>query len=234
MFKYCLQSQLYKVAGPNIYSEIYTVVAITNWLSKGLSKVLPPNIIPNLDKLALCGHSRGGKTTFAIALRKLNITTDLKFSAIIGLDPVDGPDIQTQSFPHILTYVPHSFNLDMATLVIGSGLGDIKKHILLPPCSPKGVNHENFFNECNKPSWYFVAEDYGHTDMMDDDTKGVKGMLSYCFCKNGESRKPMRIFVGGVMIAFLKAYIVGDNIDLLAIRDNDASVPVKMKFSYIV
>jgi chlorophyllase len=70
--------------------------------------------------------------------------------------------------------------------------------------------------------------------MMDDDTKGVKGMLSYCFCKNGESRKPMRIFVGGVMIAFLKAYIVGDNIDLLAIRDNDASVPVKMKFSYIV
>jgi chlorophyllase len=234
MFKYCLQSQLYKVAGPNIYSEIYTVVAITNWLSKGLSKVLPPNIIPNLDKLALCGHSRGGKTAFAIALRKLNTTTDLKFSAIIGLDPIDGPDIRTQSFPHILTYVPHSFNFDMATLVIGSGLGDIKKHLLLPPCSPKGVNHENFFNECNKPSWYFVAEDYGHTDMMDDDTKGVKGMLSYCFCKNGESRKPMRIFVGGVMIAFLKAYIVGDNVDLLAIKDNNASVPVKMKFGYIV
>jgi chlorophyllase len=222
------------VAGPDITDEIYSVAAITNWLSKRLSKILPPNIIPNLDKLALGGHSRGGKTSFAIALRKLNITTNLKFSAIIGVDPVDGTDTGNQTSPPILTYVPRSFNYDMATLVIGSGLGDIKKHILLPPCSPKGVNHENFFNECNKPSWYFVAEDYGHTDMMDDDTKGVKGMLSYCFCKNGESRKPMRIFVGGVMIAFLKAYIVGDNVDLLAIKDNNASVPVKMKFGYIV
>ncbi|GAU41496.1 hypothetical protein TSUD_13780 [Trifolium subterraneum] len=226
--------QLYKVAGPDIYGDIYSVVAITNWLSKGLNKILPPNIIPNLDKVALGGHSRGGKTSFAIALRKLNITTDLKFSAIIGVDPIDGIDTGLQTAPPILTYVPHSFNLDMATLVIGSGLGDIRKNLLFPPCSPKGINHENYFNECNKPSWHFVAEHYGHTDMMDDDTKGVKGMMSYCFCINGESRKPMRIFVGGVMVAFLKAYIVGDNVDLLAIRDKNLSVPLEMKFDYIV
>ncbi|XP_045798020.1 uncharacterized protein LOC123892259 [Trifolium pratense] len=228
--------QLYEVAGPDINDDIYYVVAITNWLSRGLSKILPPNIIPNLEKLALGGHSRGGKTTFAIALGKLNITTDLKFSAIIGVDPIDGIDTGIQTYPHILTYVPHSFNFEMPTLVFGSGLGDVKKNLLLPPCSPKGVNHENFFNECNKPSWHFVAEDYGHNDMMDDDTNynGVKGRLSYCFCKNGESRKPMRIFVGGVMTAFLKAYIVGDNVDLLAIRDKNVSVPLKMKFDYIV
>ncbi|PNX77228.1 chlorophyllase chloroplastic-like [Trifolium pratense] len=225
---------MYEVAGPNINGDIYSVVAITNWLSRGLGKILPPNIIPNLDKLALGGHSRGGKTTFAIALGKLNITTDLKFSAIIGVDPIDGIDTGLQTLPPILTYVPHSFNFDMPTLVIGSGLGDVKKNLLFPPCSPKGINHENFYNECNKPSWHFVAEDYGHADMMDDDTKGVKGRISYCFCINGESRKPMRIFVGGVMTAFLKAYIVGDNVDLLAIRDKNVSVPLKMKFDYIV
>ncbi|XP_045799106.1 chlorophyllase-2-like [Trifolium pratense] len=226
--------QLYEVDLPNINGEIYSVVAITNWLFKGLSKILPSNIIPNLDKLALGGHSCGGKTSFAIALRKLNITTDLKFSAIIGVDPIDGPETGIHTSPQILTYVPHSFNFDMATLVIGSGLGDLKKNLLFPPCSPIGVNHENFFNECNKPSWHFVAEHYGHNDMMDDDTKGGKGKLSYCFCKNGQSRKPIRKFVGGVMVAFLKAYIVGDNVDLLAIRDKNVSVPLEMKFDYIV
>ncbi|WJX17141.1 Chlorophyllase-2 [Trifolium repens] len=226
--------QLYTVAGPDITDEIYSVAAITNWLSKRLSKILPPNIIPNLDKLALGGHSRGGKTSFAIALRKLNITTNLKFSAIIGVDPVDGTDTGNQTSPPILTYVPRSFNYDMATLVIGSGLGDVKKNLLFPPCAPKGVNHENFFNECNKPSWHFVADDYGHVDMLDDDTKGVRGKFSYCLCKNGESRKPMRIFVGGVIVAFLKAYLDGDNVDLLAIRDKNVSIPLEMKFDYVV
>jgi chlorophyllase len=222
------------VAGPDITDEIYSVAAITNWLSKRLIKILPPNIIPNLDKLALGGHSRGGKTSFAIALRKLNITTDLKFSAIIGVDPVDGTDAGNQTSPPILTYVPRSFNYDMATLIIGSGLGDVKKNLLFPPCAPKGVNHENFFNECNKPSWHFVADDYGHVDMLDDDTKGVRGKFSYCLCKNGKSRKPMRIFVGGVIVAFLKAYLDGDNVDLLAIRDKNVSIPLEMKFDYVV
>ena len=222
------------MAGPDITEEIYSVAAITNWLYKGLSKILPPNIKPNFDKLALGGHSRGGKTSFAVALRKLNITTDLKFSAIIGVDPVDGMDKGKQTSPPILTYVPHSFDYDMATLVIGSGLGDMKKNPLFPPCAPKGVNHEDFFSECEKPSWYFLAKDYGHVDMLDDDTKGVRGKVSYCLCKNGESRKPMRIFVGGVMVAFLKAYLHGDNVDLMAIRDKNVSVPIEMKFDYFV
>ncbi|KEH41057.1 putative chlorophyllase [Medicago truncatula] len=226
--------QLYTVAGPDITEEIYSVAAITNWLSKGLSKILPLNIKPNFHKLALGGHSRGGKTSFAVALRKLNMTTDLKFSAIIGVDPVDGMDKGKQTSPPILTYVPHSFDYDMATLVIGSGLGDVKKNPLFPPCAPKGVNHEDFFSECEKPSWYFVAKDYGHVDMLDDDTKGVRGKVSYCLCKNGESRKPMRMFVGGVMVAFLKAYLHGDNVDLLAIRDKNLSVPIEMKFDYFV
>ncbi|XP_058728367.1 chlorophyllase-2-like [Vicia villosa] len=226
--------QLYTVAGPDISDEIYSVAAITNWLSEGLCKILPPNIEPNFHKLALGGHSRGGKTSFAIALRKLNIITDLKFSAIIGVDPVDGMDMGKQTSPPVLTYVPHSFDFDMATLVIGSGLGDVKRNPLFPPCAPKGVNHENFFSECDKPCWYFVAKDYGHVDMLDDDTKGVRGKASYCLCKNGESRKPMRMFVGGVMVAFLKAYLNDDNGDLLAIRDKKVSLPVEIKFDHYV
>ncbi|KAG4995687.1 hypothetical protein AAZX31_10G003300 [Glycine max] len=222
--------QLYTVAGPDTSDEIHSAAAITNWLSEGLCKFLPPNVRPNLSKLALAGHSRGGKTAFALALRKLNITTNLKFSALIGVDPVDGMDKGKQTPPPVLTYVPNSFDFDMAVMVIGSGLGEVKRNPLFPPCAPKGVNHENFFNECKKPAWYFVAKDYGHSDMLDDDTKGIRGKATNCLCKNGESRKPMRRFVGGVIVAFLKAYLHDDNEDLLTIRDRHVSLPVEIKF----
>ncbi|KAJ1400755.1 Chlorophyllase [Sesbania bispinosa] len=228
--------QLYILTGPDTSDEIRSTAAITNWLPEGLGKFLPPNVKPNFGKLALGGHSRGGKTAFALALKKLNITTNLKFSALIGVDPIDGTEKGKQTPPPVLTYVPHSFDFGgMATMVIGSGLGEESRlPYVLPPCAPKGVNHEDFFNECNKPAWYFVAKDYGHVDMLDDYTMGFKGQLTYYLCKNGDSRKPMRRFVGGVTVAFLKAYLLGDNGDLLAIRDKHVSVPLEFKFANFV
>ena len=68
--------------------------------------------------------------------------------------------------------------------------------------------------------------DYGHLDMLDDYTLGVTWKITYCLCKNGESRKPIRTFVGAVMVAFLKAYSYGDNVDLLAIREGKVRVTV--------
>ncbi|XP_028751543.1 chlorophyllase-2, chloroplastic [Neltuma alba] len=221
--------QLYSVAGPDISDEIHSTAAITNWLGEGLSKYLPPNVKPNCSKIALGGHSRGGKTAFAVALKKLNTTTNLKFSALIGIDPVDGMDKGKQTPPPVLTYIPHSFDFDMAAMVIGSELGELKKNPLFPPCAPKGVNHREFYDECPKPSWHFVAGEYGHLDMLDDDTRGIRGKATYCFCKNGESRKPMRRFVGGAIVAFLKAYLLADDQDLIAIRDRHLSMPLDLK-----
>ncbi|KAJ7954839.1 Chlorophyllase [Quillaja saponaria] len=221
--------QLYTVAGPDTSDEIQSSAAITTWLSKGLHEFLPPQIKPNINKLGLGGHSRGGKTAFALALRKLNTTTTLKFSALIGVDPVDGMDKGKQTPPPILTYAPHSFDIDMAVMVIGSELGEVKRNPLFPPCAPKGINHEDFFNECRKPAYHFVAKDYGHVDMLDDDTKGIRGKATYCLCKNGKSREPMRRFVGGAVVAFLKAYLQGDNSDLLAITDGHGMAPVDLK-----
>lgn len=115
-------------------------------------------------------------------------------------------------------------------LVVGSGLGEVRQNPLFPPCAPKGVNHEDFYNECCKPTYYFVAKDYGHLDMLDDDTKGIRGKTSYCLCKNGESRLPMRKFVGGILVAFLKAYLEGDSRELVAIREGDHEmVPLQIQ-----
>lgn len=219
--------QLYEVAGADSTGEIKSAAATTNWLSEGLQERLPPNVHPNLSKLGLAGHSRGGKTAFALALTKA--ATALKFSALIGIDPVDGMDKGKQTPPPVLTYIPHSFDLDMAVMVIGSGLGEVKKNPLFPPCAPKGVNHEDFFNECRKPACHFVAKDYGHLDMLDDDTKGIRGRTTYCLCKNGKSREPMRRFVGGIVVAFMKAYLEGDTSDLMSIRYGHETAPVELQ-----
>lgn len=219
--------QLYNIAGPDSKEEIYATATIIEWLSKGLKDVLPLNIRPNLHKLALSGHSRGGKVAFALALNKV-ATSPLKLSALIGIDPVDGMGKDKQTPPPVLTYVPRSFNLNgMPVLVIGSGLGEIKKNPLFPPCAPKGVNHENFYEESQNPAWYFLVKDYGHLDVLDDDTKGVKGKATYCLCKNGKCREPMRKFVGGVIVAFLNAYLLGDDSKLISIREGSETIPVE-------
>ncbi|CAI9118384.1 OLC1v1019949C1 [Oldenlandia corymbosa var. corymbosa] len=218
--------QLYLVTGCDATEEIKSAAAITNWFPEGLQDCLPPNVRPNLSKLALSGHSRGGKEAFALALGRVIPKPPLKFSALIGVDPVDGMDKGKQTPPPVLTYIPHSFDLEMPVLVLGSGLGEIKRNPLYPPCAPKGVNHGDFFNECEKPAYYFVVKDYGHVDMLDDDTKGIRGKATYCFCKNGKSREPMRRFVGGVMVAFLRAYLEDDSEDLEAIRTGEAVLPV--------
>ncbi|KAL3507830.1 hypothetical protein ACH5RR_033212 [Cinchona calisaya] len=219
--------QLYSVAGPDSTEEIKSTAAITNWFSEALQTYLPSHVRPNLSKLALSGHSRGGKVAFAVALGKA--ITSLKFSALIGVDPVDGMDKGKQTPPPILTYIPHSFDIDMAVLVLGSGLGEVKRNPLFPPCAPKGVNHEDFYNECRKPAYHFVAEDYGHVDMLNDDTTGIRGKATYCLCKNGKSREPMRRFVGGVMVAFLKAYLEDNSMDLESIKDGHLTASVVLQ-----
>lgn len=114
-------------------------------------------------------------------------------------------------------------------MVVGSGLGEVKKCPLFPACAPHGVNHEDFFTECCAPACHFVPRDYGHMDMLDDDTKGVRGMTTYCMCKNGLSREPMRRFVGGIIVAFLKAYLGGDEVDLISIKDGRVGVPLELE-----
>ncbi|KMS97773.1 hypothetical protein BVRB_5g124060 [Beta vulgaris subsp. vulgaris] len=219
--------QLYTIAGADSSDEIKDTAAIIDWASKSLKNVLPSNVRPNLDKLALSGHSRGGKVAFALALKKVT-TSPLKISALIGIDPVDGMGKKNQTPPPVLTHLPQSFKLDgMPVLVIGSGFGAIKKNPLFPPCAPEGVNHENFYNESQNPAWYFLVKDYGHLDMLDDCTKGVRGVSTYCLCKNGQSREPMRKFVGGVIVAFLNAYLKADESMLVSIRDGEETIPVK-------
>ncbi|PHT78644.1 Chlorophyllase-2, chloroplastic [Capsicum annuum] len=139
----------------------------------------------------------------------------------MGIEPMTKPEVAPQE----VEIVPLSY----PTTYVRLGIGRSEKNPLFPACAPKGVNHRDFYNECGKPVCYFLAKDYGHNDMLDDETKGIRGKATYCLCTKEKSRVPMRKFVGGVLVAFLKAYLEGNSSNLVAIRDGNVTLPVELQ-----
>lgn len=185
---------------------------------------MPKGVQPDLTKLALAGHSRGGKDAFALSLGLAGTKARLPFSALLAIDPVDGTGPDSQTNPPVLTYVPDSLDPKAPALVVGTGLGSEKKDLLLPACAPEGVNHEEFFKECVAPAFHAVAKNYGHMDMLDDNDL-VEG-VARCLCESGDNREPMRRFVGGIMVAFSNAYLKQETDDLTQILEMPKVSPV--------
>ncbi|PHT46586.1 hypothetical protein CQW23_15744 [Capsicum baccatum] len=192
--------------------EVKRAAKVTEWVSKGLISVLPEKVQPDPLKLAVSGHSRGGKIAFALALLHGNSTpTPLKFQALVGIDPVAGSSPSGRSAPKILKYIPQSFDQSIPVAVIGSGLGNQRAHCIFPPFGPNGVNHSEFFNESKPPCYYFLAKDYGHCDILDDEIAYIASLVS----KSGKgSKELLRKAVGGIVVAFLEAKL-GGQVDFL-------------------
>lgn len=211
------------------YCEIKCAGQVADWIVDNIQSLLPENVEPNLSKFVMAGHSRGGKTAFSVALG--HAKTKLNIMALVGVDPVAGLNKYCETCPRILTGQAGSFNLSMPVAIIGTGLGPEKAdYCCAMPCAPEGVNHVNFFYESNPPCAYFVAKEYGHMDMLDDDLEGVVGKLAECMCKNNESgdKDPMRRTVGGLVVAFLRAYLDLQTQDLDAIIDNPRLAPTTL------
>uniref|UniRef100_M8BAW6 Chlorophyllase-2, chloroplastic n=1 Tax=Aegilops tauschii TaxID=37682 RepID=M8BAW6_AEGTA len=134
--------------------------------------------------------------------------------------------IAPQTPPPILAYKPNALRVPAPVMVIGTGLGELPRNALFPPCAPLGVSHAEFYDECAAPACHLVARDYGHTDMMDDVTTGAKGLATRALCKSGGARAPMRRFVAGAMVAFLKKWVQGKPEWLDAIREQTVVAPV--------
>ncbi|XP_031473986.1 chlorophyllase-2-like [Nymphaea colorata] len=218
--------QLYTFALADCMQEIKNAAMVADWIPAGLQSYLPTYVRPDLNRIGLAGHSRGGKVAFALVLGLGAVKTSLRFSALLGVDPVDGKSEGEQTNPPVLKHEPQSLSPKMPILVVGSGLGSRSRYPGLPSCAPHGVNHASFYKECVPPFCYTVATNYGHADMLDDHTPGLRGMASYCLCVNGDRREPMRKFVGGIMVAFLKAYLLNDDELLEKITEKPHNKPV--------
>jgi chlorophyllase len=221
---------LYTISGPDTTEEINAAADVIGWLAAaGLSSALPPGVRADATKVSVSGHSRGGKVAFALALGHAKLAVPL--AALVAVDPVDGMGMGRQTPPPILTGRSGSLRASAPVMVIGTGLGELPRGPMLPPCAPRGVSHAAFCDEVDSaaaPACHLVARDYGHTDMMDDDTPGARGMLTRAICRSGGARAPMRRFVGGATVAFLQRWVGGDAAALDGIRARPEQAPVAL------
>ncbi|OQU91749.1 hypothetical protein SORBI_3001G243300, partial [Sorghum bicolor] len=222
--------QLYTISGPDTTEEINAAAAVIDWLATGLPSTLPPGVRADLTKVSVSGHSRGGKVAFALALGRAKAKLALPLVALVAVDPVDGMGVGKQTPPPVLTGRTTSLHVGVPAMVIGTGLGELPRGPLLPPCAPRGVSHAAFFDELDRaaPACHLVARDYGHTDMMDDDTPGARGMLTRTVCRSGGARAPMRRFVAGATVAFLNKWVAGDAAAMDGIRTRPDQAPVAL------
>ncbi|KAG7592301.1 Integrase catalytic core [Arabidopsis thaliana x Arabidopsis arenosa] len=221
--------KLCKLLPPGGQVEVDDAGSVINWASENLKAHLPTSVNANGKYTSLVGHSRGGKTAFAVALgHAATLDPSITFSALIGIDPVAGTNKYLRTDPHILTYKPESFELDIPVAVVGTGLGP-KWNNVMPPCAPTDLNHEEFYKECKATKAHFVAADYGHMDMLDDNLPGFVGFMAGCMCKNGQRKKSeMRSFVGGIVVAFLKYSLWGEKSEIRLIVKDPSVSPAKI------
>lgn len=92
--------------------------------------------------------------------------------------------------------------------------------------APNGVNHAEFFNESKPPVYYFLAKDYGHVDMLDPE--GILAHAHHAIKSGKGSKESMIKAVGGIVVAFLKAYLEGQFDDLNAIVKFPGLAPITL------
>jgi chlorophyllase len=184
----------------NATHEIRDAIHVLKWIQANLESTLSlevPETKPDLSKLALVGHGRGGKVVFGMGIQ-LNGT--IPISTIIGLDPVDGDPQGIQTDPPVLTFKGNTLNMTVPTLIVGTR-GGSTNWPSKAPCAPENVGHNEFYKDLVEPVYHFVvANEFGHMDFLDDadcDTTRLQCRGSW------GSRARMSRFAGVILVAFV-------------------------------
>lgn len=212
----------------NDMKDIESTSQIINWIAGGgLAHVLKDifrlkDVKPDLSKVALAGHSRGGDTAFSVALGLGDAKTKLalKLSALIGIEPVAGASKDHQMEPKVLTFKPQSLDVGMPVMVLGTGK--------TCPCAPDHVNHAEFYDECKPPRYHLVVKDYGHLDMVDDHVLMFFHNLA-CQANSDDTNGLVRRTMGGAMVAFMRATMDHKDEDLNAILADKQLAPATLE-----
>jgi chlorophyllase len=197
-----LASHGYVVVAPQMYEpglaalfgffpvsqEVRVAAGLLEWVSGSLAKVV--GYAPATEYLGLAGHSRGGSVAWWLLAEKSGSVL-----AVAGVDPVGAPEpVRSNSpaagSPSGETMVP--------ALVIGC--------VLSQRCAPAGRNHEQFYAACESPAWHVIIPGAGHADMLDD----AYADLAAIVCPAGADRAAVRQLIGGLLVAFFRVSLQGD------------------------
>jgi chlorophyllase len=173
---------------PTAAEEADRAAQVLDWVSVHLAENAGVGVRPDL--LGLAGHSRGGKVAWLV------LSVDpTRAKAVAGVDPVDGTGGPVGNQARV---VQGTFPFSIPALVIGTGLGGA--------CAPEGDNHVQFYGACRSPAWHVVAFDYGHGDVLDDEWAAASAMV----CASGSDLANMRRLTAGLLVAFFRGSLQGD------------------------
>ncbi len=170
---------------PTAAIETERAAVVIEWIPSQIDQL--PNIELNNARIGLAGHSRGGKVAFGVADAGAT-----RIAALVGIDPVDGTGGPGGNQPRV---VDGPFDFDIPTLILGAGIGGA--------CAPDGDNYLQFFDACPSPSVLVIATDYGHADMLDEETASLAASV----CPTNADREPMRRLTAGLLVAFFRAHL---------------------------
>lgn len=174
---------------PTAAIETERAAVVIDWIPSQVDRL--PNVELNNARIGLAGHSRGGKVAFGVANGGAS-----RIAALAGIDPVDGTGGPGGNQPRV---VNGPFNFNIPTLILGAGLGGA--------CAPDGDNYVQFFDACPSPSILVIAGDYGHGDMLDEETAALAASV----CQSNTDREPMRRLTAGLLVAFFRAHLQNDS-----------------------
>jgi len=195
--------QMYKADGlpigkPTAAEEATSGIAVVQWAETALDAAVPGT--PDFTKVGFAGHSRGGKVIWLMIQQ-----IPQYFSAIAGIDPVDGTG---GPFGGESEALPGPINYTAPSLVLGTGLGPTGTSA----CAPADDGYAHFYANIPAPAWQIVANDFGHMEMIDTDDVSTCGTTcSLCSKSDGLHREEFQQTVRGTLTAFFKNALLDDN-----------------------
>ncbi|MBN1345871.1 MAG: dienelactone hydrolase family protein [Phycisphaerae bacterium] len=188
---------------PSADEEAAWAADVLDWLPGHLDVVA--GVTTRVDVLGLAGHSRGGKVAWLVLSNDPS-----RARAVAGVDPVDGTGGPLGGQARV---VQGPFGFDFPSLVIGTGLGGA--------CAPEGDNHVQFYEASASPAWHVVAVDAGHGDMLDENS--VDSRLLGAVCQVGPDRPGMLELTAGLLVAFFRGALLGDEASFGYLTDTEAA-----------
>lgn len=199
--------------------EISDATAVLDWAAKFLHKHLDSGITPDFKKLALLGHSRGGKVAVALAQQLAKSSnTAYSLKALAALDPVDGaPFGVSPDFPwiHMDCYngiqtdpklVNNKLAFGVPALFLGTGLGPKPRLGLLCPCAPSDFGYSEFYKSTDGEAYTVNAQDFGHMDIIDQEVGNAATVVCRGTGKQ-DSRPVFRSYAARFLGAYLQAVL---------------------------
>jgi pimeloyl-ACP methyl ester carboxylesterase len=159
----------------------------------------------DLSRVALVGHSLGGKLSFLAAAER-------PVQAVVGLDPVDGGApgvIDPVRFPSAVAAMG---SVRAPVLLLGAEYGERVK--FGTPCAPQDANFRKFFETAPGPALEVEQRGAGHVDYLDNPNCGL--LCSVCW--PGDDPPAVRAQAQTYVLHFLQGYLLGEEGALVALR----------------